>query len=141
MIKINLLPARKPKRQAEPGLRPLAIGIGSLTAAALLMFLFVHMPKSSELSNLRDLNDDLQSQIDAKNKQLLGYKEMQAAHDAAEKRVASIDRLNSVKVVPANVMQEIEDILTPNQNPTQTKEMQARTTGANADPNKRFAQD
>jgi Tfp pilus assembly protein PilN len=141
MIKINLLPARKPKRQAEPGMRPLVIGLGSLAGAAIATFLVVHLPKSSDLSNLRALNDDLQKEIDAKNKQLLGYKELQAAHDQAEARVASIDRLTSAKVVPANVLHELGLILTPTKHPTMSKEMMAKTIGANADPNKRFAED
>jgi hypothetical protein len=34
MIKINLLPQRKPKRASEPGQRQVFLGIGALAAAA-----------------------------------------------------------------------------------------------------------
>ena len=39
MIKINLLPARKIKRVAEPGQGAILVGMGSLLAAAVVMFL------------------------------------------------------------------------------------------------------
>lgn len=141
MIKINLLPARKPKRQAEPGLRPLFIGIGSVVAVAAIVLFAFDLPRRSELGTLQSLNDDLQDQINAKNKQLQGFTDMQAAADAAQKRVDSIKRLESAKIDPAWIMHELGEILTPGKNPTMQTSMSARVTGLNADPNKRFQSD
>ena len=145
MIKINLLPARKPKRQAEPGMQPLMVGVGAIAVAAVATWLLVDLPKRSDLSNLRGINADLDSQIAAKKKQLDGYELMKAASEQAQKRVDSIKRLNAVKVTPAGVLHELGKILTPGQGidagPTQSTAMLAKTTGVNADPNKRFALD
>jgi hypothetical protein len=145
MIKINLLPARKPKRQAEPGMQPLMVGLGAIAVAAVATWLLFDLPKRSDLSTLRGLNADLDSQIAAKKKQLDGYELMKAASEQAEKRVDSIKRLNAVKVTPAGVLHELGKILTPGQGievgPTQSTAMLAKTAGVNADPNKRFAVD
>lgn len=145
MIKINLLPQKRAKRSVGAsvgevaGGRELAIGLGALAAAAVLVFVAVDMPKRSRLHDLQDSNADLQKDIAAKQKQLVGFNELQKAYDEAVERSNAINRLNAARSVPANVLHELGEILTAGHLPTMTEEMARKTgTGADSDPNKRF---
>jgi type IV pilus assembly protein PilN len=142
MIKINLLPARKPKRQADPASQPLMIGVVAIVAAAAAVLLLVDRPRRSELAHLQKDNADLQNEINAKREKLKGYPELLAAEAEAEKRVQSIVRLQQAKVVPAHVMQELGEILTEHHLPTMSEDMTKKTGGGpESDPNKRFQLD
>jgi Tfp pilus assembly protein PilN len=143
MIKINLLPARKPKRaSADPANKAFGFGLGSLGVIAVFVFLFVDRPRRSELSDISSDNEDLQNEINAKSAQLKGYTELKQAADEAQKRADSIDRLNAAKVVPANVLHELGEILTMGKGPTMSEEMSKKTgNGPESDPNKRFQLD
>jgi hypothetical protein len=140
MIKINLLPQKRAKRgraQAGPSESPrdFAIGCAAVAAFGAIIFLAVDQPKRSQLRDLKASNIELQQQINAKNQQLQGFAEVKKAADEADLRASSINRLLAAKVVPANVLHELGEILTTNHLPTMTEEMARRTT---SDPNKRF---
>lgn len=143
MIKINLLPQKRAKLRAsqpsEGGQREMAIGIASLVGAAALVFFVLDQPKRSKLRDIRESNAQLQQEIAAKNKQLEGFAEMNKAATESYERAHSINRLIAAKVVPANVLQELGEILTTNHLPTMTQEMARRTgNGAESDPNRRY---
>ncbi|HET9990702.1 MAG TPA: PilN domain-containing protein [Kofleriaceae bacterium] len=143
MIKINLLPAKRAKlrvsQASEGGQREMAIGIASLVGAAALVFFVLDQPKRSRLKDVRESNDQLQQEINAKNVQLQGFAELDKAATEASERARSINRLIAAKVVPANVLQELGEILTTNHLPTMTQEMARRTgNGPESDPNRRY---
>ena len=142
MIKINLLPQKRAKRIAvgsEGGSREMAIGLASLAGVAAIVFFAVDQPKRSHLRDLHDLNDQLATEIGAKNLQLQGYPELKKAADEATQRAKSINRLIAAKIVPANVLQELGEILTSNHLPTMTETMARRTgNGPESDPNRRY---
>jgi len=148
MIKINLLPQRRakarfaPSAASEPSARDILIGAGSLAAAALLVFILVDQPKRSKLNDLKDSNEQLQSQINDKNEQLKGkgnddpgYETLKKLVEESDKRAQSIIRLMSAKVVPANVLHELSEIMMTSHPPTMTDEMAKKVA---SDPNKRF---
>jgi len=141
MIKINLLPQKRAKRAAiggggdEASIKEIVIGAGAIAAAALLVFILVDQPKRSKLNDLRESNAQLDQAIADKNKELEGYAEMKKAADDADVRAKAINRLMNAKVVPANVLHELSEIMMTNHTPTMTDEMAARV---NTDPNKRF---
>jgi Tfp pilus assembly protein PilN len=142
MIKINLLPQKRTKRAAfgggggdEASIKEIVIGAGAIAAAALLVFILVDQPKRSKLSDLRESNAQLDQAIAEKNKELQGYAEMKKAADDADVRAKAINRLMNAKVVPANVLHELSEIMMTNHTPTMTDEMAHRV---NTDPNKRF---
>lgn len=142
MIKINLLPQRRAKKRAsvssEGGQREMAIGVGALLGTAALVFFVFDQPKRSKLHDLQDSNDQLQAEIAAKSKQLDGYPEFKKSADEAKERQRSINRLIAAKVVPANILEELGEILTV-KGPTMTEEMTKRTgTGPESDPNRQF---
>lgn len=142
MIKINLLPQRKPKRASEPGQRQVVIGIGALVAAAAVTFVAVHMPLSGEVAALEASNEDLGQDIAAKRAKLKDADNLKKVVAAAEERAAAIETLIKAKAVPAYMLQELSDILTPGRLPTMTKAMAMRISeGPQGDPNRRFALD
>jgi len=63
--------------------------------------------------------------------------ELHAKEDDAKKRAEGINRLMATKVVPANLLHELGEILTPNHVPTMT-EAWAKRTGTGGDPNKKL---
>jgi Tfp pilus assembly protein PilN len=143
MIKINLLPQKRGKRAAaaaarEPGAKDIVFGLVGLAVAAAFVFAVVDAPHRSRISALREANEQLQQEINAKNAQLKGYAELKKAADEADERAKAINRLNQAKVLPASVLHELSQILSP-VGPTMTEEMAKKTgTGAESDPNKRF---
>jgi type IV pilus assembly protein PilN len=142
MIKINLLPQRKPKRASEPGQRQVFVGIGALAAAAAVTFFAVHMPLSSDVASLETTNEDLQQDISAKKSKLKDADNLKKVVAAAEERAAAIETLIKAKSVPAYMLQELSDILTPGRLPTMTKAMATRISeGPQGDANRRFALD
>lgn len=144
MIKINLLPQRRVKRAAGPdeSARPLVIGIAALVAAGAAVAVLVDRPRRARLAELRESNTQLQADIAAKNRQLTGYAELKKSAEEAEERFRSIQRLLGAKVVPANLLHELGEILTTSKYPTMTEDMARRTgNGPESDPNKRLQPD
>lgn len=144
MIKINLLPQRKVKRrESEPGSKEFVFGVVGLAAAGAAVFFLVDRPKRSHIADLKESTQALQQQINQKTKALEGYEALKAAADELATRNASIDRLLGVKVVPANVLHELGEVLTTGHPPTMTPEMLRLTSPSptEGDPNKQFQQD
>jgi Tfp pilus assembly protein PilN len=144
MIKINLLPQKRAKRAAtsEPGSRDIVIGVAALAGIAAVVFFAVDQPKRAELAKLREANDQLQKQINDKSKELAGppsFAELDKINADVNERALAISRLMNAKVVPANMLHELGEILAANHLPTMTEEM-ARLTGngPRSDANKRF---
>ncbi len=144
MIRINLLPQRRPKRAAgrrgpsEPSEKHALYGLAALVAAALGVVFLIDLPTRSDRDRYERDTAALQDEIRRQNEQLVGFAEMQKAQADAQARKQSIDRLLRAKVVPAHVLHELGEILTSNRLPTMTSDMRARTA---SDPNRRFQQD
>jgi len=129
MIKINLLPQKRTKRAArgasapgDTGTRDFLIGVGALVAAGAVVFLVFDMPKRSARSDLETKNRQLVAQIAQQKKELEGYEELKAEEANAQAKVDAIGRLLRAKVVPANVLQELGQIL-HREGPTMTEQM------------------
>jgi Tfp pilus assembly protein PilN len=142
MIRINLLPQKRAKLRVssgEPGTRDFTIGVASLLGAAAVVFFAVDQPKRSHLRDVQDASAALQKEINAKNVDLQGYAELKKAAEQADERAKSINRLLNAKVIPANVLHELGEVLTSGHNPTMTEEMARKIgNGPDADPNKRY---
>lgn len=141
MIKINLLPQKRARNRpasSDSATRPLMAGVIGLAAAAAVVLVVVDRPKRAELAELAEANQQLQSDIQSKTKQLEGYVTLKKDADEADERYKSIRRLLSTKVVPAHVLHELGEILTASKYPTMTEDMTKRSS---SDPNKRFQAD
>jgi Tfp pilus assembly protein PilN len=141
MLRINLLPQKRARNRpaaADSATRPLMFGVIGLAAAAAAVVVLVDRPRRGRLAELTEANRQLQNDIQSKTRQLDGYTQLKKDADQADERYRSIQRLLSAKVVPAHVLHELGEILTPNKYPTMTDEMTRRTA---SDPNRRFAAD
>lgn len=123
MIKINLLPQRKPKRQAEPGQRDVVLGMLALLAAGAATFLFVHKPAKDDLDKLRAGNADAEQAMARRKDKIRGLAELRIAVEDAETKTASIEKLLAARAVPAHMLHELGEILTPGRLPTMTTAM------------------
>jgi Tfp pilus assembly protein PilN len=135
MIKINLVPQRKAKRTSQPGMKDVWVGGAVVAGVIAATVALVHVPKRKELGQLRDANEILQKELNVLKDSLKGYEELKKSAAAAEARGEAIRTLLSAKIVPAYVMHELGEILTPGKPPTMTAEMKART---DSDPNRRL---
>jgi Tfp pilus assembly protein PilN len=139
MIKINLVPQRKAKRTSEPGMKDVWIGGAVVAGAIAATVALVHVPKRKELGQLRDANEILQKELNVLKDSLKGYEALKNSAVAAESRGEAIRTLLSAKIVPAYVMHELGEILTPGKTPTMSAEMARRTgSGPDSDPNRRL---
>lgn len=144
MIKINLLPQRRPKRQAEPGQGQVLIGIGALAAVAFVVFFAVHLPVARQRDEFRTKASELKAQNDKKrnSEAIRNLPKLNAAVAENEERSQAIARLIGTIVVPDNVLHELGELLTPGKLPTMSKEMAERVSDTNkGDPNRRFSLD
>lgn len=149
MIKINLLPQKRAKRQrggagraSDPASIHIVYGVVGLAAAAALVFFLVDKPRRDKVGELETATAELNVQIAELNKQLVGFSELQKAKTEAEVRAQSITRLINAKVIPAHMLQELGVILTSGRVPTMTADMAVKTsTQPGSDPNKRFQVD
>jgi hypothetical protein len=121
----------------------LYLAIGALVLLAGVVFLGIDRPKRSRLSALKEKNSDVSAEIQKTRKEMAGSNgepscdEIKAKEDDAKLRAEGINRLMATKVVPANVLHELGQILTPNQLPTMTEDW-AKKTGNGGDPNKKL---
>jgi len=141
VIKVNLLPHRKTKRASSSApTRDLWIGGGGLALAAAGVFLVLHRPMSTQIDALATTNEELAADNAAKQRDLKDFPNLKASAVALRERTAAIEKLVQAKAVPAHLMQELGNILTPGGAITMSKEMET-LVGTNGDPNKRFLPD
>jgi type IV pilus assembly protein PilN len=116
VIRINLIPGKKPKR-AEAGQRHLVyMGAGLLVGlGAIVMF---HVQTSNTLDELRHQNSILEGDI-ARLKQELGdYDKVKAQREELLKQRKTIQALDSNRTGPVYLLRELSEILTPGKGPT-----------------------
>lgn len=128
MIKINLLPARKPKRHAAPGQRDAAVGMLALLAAAVATFFLLHKPRADELERLQDSNARFDEELARRKEKIRTLPQLRAAVAAAEEKGGSIEKLIAARAVPAHMLHELGEIMTPGRMPTMTKDMAKRVS-------------
>ncbi|MBX3162073.1 MAG: PilN domain-containing protein [Deltaproteobacteria bacterium] len=148
MIKINLLPQKRPKQRAgaggprtagEASSSGMMFGVVGLAAAAAAVFFLIDKPKRDAIAESHEIADKANQDAAKARAQLSGgsnelsYADLQKAEADATQREQSIARLMGAKVVPAHVLHELGKILTPKGIPTMTAAMSARA-GATMDP-------
>jgi len=145
MIKINLLPQKRAKRVAVSGgassgdnaTKQFMLGVGALVAAGALVFFVVDMPIRSERSDYETKTRQLMGEISTKKQKLEGYDTLKAEEASAVAKIQSINRLLTAKVVPANVLHELGQIMSV-RGPTMTEQMAKKVE---TDPNGKLQQD
>jgi len=126
MIKINLLPQRKPKRQAEPGQKDIALGMLALIAIGAGVFFGLHRPAKKKLEDLQASNRDLAASVKRQKDQLKGpptIDDLRANVAKANEQKATIEKLSAARAVPAHLLHELGEIMTPGHMPTMLPEI------------------
>jgi len=155
MIKVNLLPQKRAKARraaggavastGSSGTQPLIIGIAALLGVGAAIYFVFDKPKRDEINELEAVASNLDKEMAPKNKELAGnpqvrgYADLKKDFDAADARALEVERLLQARIIPANVLHELGEVLFPNRTPTMTEDMSDRVRGA--DPNKKFQQD
>lgn len=126
MIKINLLPQRKPKRQSDAGSRDILIGLLVIIVAGGAVFMLLQKPKLDELDKQKASNADFESELAQRKKKIQDLPKLEKAVASIAVRGESIQMLIDARAVPAHMLHELGEILTPGRLPTMTKEMAER---------------
>jgi type IV pilus assembly protein PilN len=116
VIRINLLPGKKPKR-TEAGQRHLVfMGVGLLAGVAGIVML--HVQASNELDEVRHQNVLIQGDIDRLKGELGDYDKVKAQREELLKQRKTIEALDSNRTGPVFLLRELSEILTPGKGPT-----------------------
>jgi type IV pilus assembly protein PilN len=157
MIKINLLPQKKGAKRGAATIRggrpsmagldttgqtQFLVGVAALIAAGAIVFFAVHRPMMKERKDLDETNNRLRVENATKRTALKDFENLKKLVAAAQERSDSIEKLVKAKAVPANLLHELGEILTPGHLPAMSADMAKRISdGPGGDPNKRFQLD
>ena len=116
MIRINLLPTRKAKRQEASQRQFLIMGMAILGTVGLVVFF--HLQATSELERAQRDNTITQAEV-ARLKQELGdYDKIRGQREELLKQRKTIQSLESARTGPVFLLREMSEILSPGKGPT-----------------------
>jgi len=116
VIRINLLPTRKAKRQGAGQRQFLLMGLAILGAVGLVIVF--HLNATNELENIQRDNTILQADV-AKLKQELGdYDKVRGQREELLKQRKTIQSLEAGRTGPVYLLRELSEILSPGKGPT-----------------------
>jgi type IV pilus assembly protein PilN len=116
VIRINLLPSRKAKRQGAGQRQFLLMGLAVLGTVGLVIYF--HLDATNALENAQRDNTILQAEV-AKLKQELGdYDRVRAQREELLKQRKTIQSLESGRTGPVYLLREMSEILSPGKGPT-----------------------
>ncbi len=116
MIRINLLPTRKAKRQEASQRQFLLMGLAVLATIGLVIFF--HLQATNELERAQHDNTILQADV-ARLKQELGdYDKIRGQREELLKQRKTIQSLEAGRTGPVYLLRELSEILSPGKGPT-----------------------
>jgi type IV pilus assembly protein PilN len=116
VIRINLLPGRKPKRN-EAGQRHLVF-MGAGLVAGLAATVMFHVHTTGQLEDVRHRNSLVQTEIDRLKGELGDYDKVKGQREELLKQRKTIQALDSNRTGPVYLLRELSEILTPGKGPT-----------------------
>jgi type IV pilus assembly protein PilN len=120
MIKINLLPVKAAKKQAQ-GQQQVLIGAVILTLAIAAVYIF-NSSQVAVLHTKKAQADELANQIEDLKKKLGNYDTIRAQRDELIKQADAIKQLQANRAGPVWLMRELSDILTKGKGPSFNKD-------------------
>ena len=116
MIRINLLPSRRAKRQDAGQRQFVLMGLAILATVGLVVFF--HLQATTELEKAQHDNTILQADV-ARLKQELGdYDEFRGQREELLKQRKTIQSLESGRTGPVYLLRELSELLSPGKGPT-----------------------
>lgn len=116
MIRINLLPVKKPRR-AEAGQRQLLVMAAGFLAGVAGVAYF-HITASNELDELTRGNTAISADIERLKVELGDYDKVKAQREELLRQRKSIEALEAGRTGPVFLLRELSEILTPGKGPT-----------------------
>lgn len=116
MIRINLLPGKRPKRVEASQRQLVLMGAGVLVGLGVIVA--VHVQTSNELDQAQQRNAVLQTEIERLKSELGDYEKIKAQREELMKQRRTIDALEKGRTGPVFLLREIAEILTPGKGPT-----------------------
>lgn len=116
MIRINLLPTRRAKRQEAGQRQFLLMGLAILSTIGVVVF--VHLEATNDLEGVQRENTIIQADV-ARLKQDLGdYDKVRAQREELLKQRKTIQSLEAARAGPVYLLRELSEILSPGKGPT-----------------------
>jgi type IV pilus assembly protein PilN len=116
VIRINLVRAKKTRKQ-EAGQRQLLM-MGGSVLLAIGAVVFLHIQTTNELDRLTVENARVQADIDRLKTELGDYDKVKAQREELIKQRKSIQALEAGRTGPVFLLRELSEILTPGKGPT-----------------------
>ncbi len=124
MIRINLLPQKKARRQVEiKGEQSVAIALLALVLACVGVYFFVHVPLADSVEAAKAANQRVEASIRKLKDETKDFDTIAAQKKAMQDRRDAIVALQDARAVPSWMMRELASILTKDHKPTMTPEM------------------
>jgi type IV pilus assembly protein PilN len=121
MVRINLLPDKRPAGRRKGGTEPTQfwlLAVLGAFVASIVVCLFVQKVKQDQLADLVAENARIQSQIDAIKRQIADHPTIQARLKELRDREDAIEKLQTARTGPTATLLELAKILTPGRGPT-----------------------
>jgi type IV pilus assembly protein PilN len=116
VIRVNLLPTRRAKRQEAGQRQFLAMGIAILATIGLVVFF--HLDATTELEKVQHDNTLLQADVAKLKSELGDYDKVRAQREELLKQRKTIQSLESGRTGPVYLLRELSEILSPGKGPT-----------------------
>lgn len=116
MIRINLLPIRRAKRQEAGQRQFLAMGLSILITIGILVY--VHLQTTNALEKIQHENLLMQADVAKLKAELGDYDKVRAQREELLRQRKTIQSLESGRTGPVYLLRELSEILSPGKGPT-----------------------
>ena len=116
MIRINLLPTRRAKRQEAGQRQFVAMGLAILATIGLIVFF--HLQATNELEKAKHDNTLLQADVARLKSELGDYDKVRAQREELLRQRKTIQSLETGRTGPVYLLRELSEILSPGKGPT-----------------------
>ena len=116
MIRINLLPSRRAKRQEAGQRQFLLMGLAILATVGLVVFF--HLQATTELEKAQHDNTILQADVAKLKAELGDYEKVRGQREELLKQRKTIQSLEAGRTGPVYLLREMSEILSPGKGPT-----------------------
>lgn len=121
MVRVNLLPEKRPTGRRKPGAEPTQfwlLGVLGAFVGSIVLCLFIQKVKQDQLAELVADNAQTQGQIDTIRRQIADHPAIQARLKELRDREDAIEKLQTARTGPTATLLELARILTPGRGPT-----------------------
>jgi type IV pilus assembly protein PilN len=116
VIRINLLPIRRAKRQEAGQRQFLAMGLAILGTIGLIVFF--HLQTTTELEKAQHANTLLQADVARLKSELGDYDKVRSQREELLKQRKTIQSLETGRTGPVYLLRELSEVLSPGKGPT-----------------------